>query len=231
MNKIIDDNRSELFSLQDKKYRDFQVKLIPTVDPDNVIGVRTPEIRKLAKKLIRREDADEFLRNLPHQYFDEDQVHALAISEIKDYKRCIEEIDRFLPFVNNWATCDQMSPKVFRKHRTELLGKIRKWINSEHIYTVRFAIGMLMHHFLDEDFDPAYPKMVAAVRSGEYYINMMIAWYFATALAKQESEILPYLQEQRLPVWVHNKTIQKSVESYRIAPELKEYLRSLRIKK
>ncbi len=227
----VDEIRKELFKLQDIKYRDFQKKLIPTSDPDSVIGVRTPELRKYAKQLAKEDNIVVFLNDLPHMYFDENQLHAFIISELKDYMRCIDEVERFLPYVDNWATCDQMSPKVFKKHRQELLERINIWIGSKETYTVRFGIGMLMEHFLDEDFDEKYPEMVADVRSEEYYVNMMIAWYFATALAKQYDAVIPYMEEHRLDVWTHNKTIQKSVESYRITQEQKEYLRSLKIKK
>lgn len=226
----VDEIRKELFKLQDQKYRDFQSKLIPTVDPDTVIGVRTPELRKYAKKLAKQEDITEFLDDLPHQYFDENQLHAFIISEIKDYEQCINQVCRFLPFVDNWATCDQMSPKVFKKHRQELLEYIKEWIGSGETYTIRFAIGMLMEHFLEEDFDPAYLELVADVRTEEYYVNMMIAWYFATALAKQYEAVLPFIENQRLDTWTHNKAIQKSVESYRITAEQKEYLKSLKVK-
>ena len=219
----------ELFSLQDKKYRDFQGKLLPTVKSDSVIGVRTPELRKLAKKYVKEEKITEFLNNLPHNYFDENQLHAFIISEIKDYKLCIEEANKFLPFIDNWATCDQLSPKIFKKNKADLLKEINKWISSNHTYTVRFGIGMLMQHFLDEDFDIKYPKMIAKIRSEEYYINMMIAWYFATALAKQYDSIIPFIENKKLDKWTHNRTIQKSVESYRITPEQKEYLKSLKI--
>ena len=227
---ITDEIRAELFAAQDTKYRDFQAKLIPTADPSAVIGVRTPEIRKIAKRMIRRVDAEGFLSDLPHQYFDENQVHALGISEIKEFEKCIEEVERFLPFVDNWATCDQMSPKVFKKRKRELPAKTRDWIRAEHVYTVRCGIGMLMQHFLDEDFDPEYAELVAGVRSEEYYVNMMIAWYFATALAKQYDAVLPFIEERRLDRWVHNKTIQKAVESFRVGAEEKDYLRSLRWK-
>ena len=224
--------REELFRLQDTGYRDFQRKLLPTVDPETVIGVRTPALRKLAKELIKRgEDVDAFLCALPHGYFDENQLHAFLVSEIKDDGACLEEVDRFLPYVDNWATCDQMSPKVFRKHRQELLQPIRRWIAAGKTYTVSFGVGMLMEHFLDEDFDPAYPAMVAELRSEEYYVNMMIAWYFATALAKQYDGVIPYLEERRLDVWTHNKTIQKAVDSYRLSQEQKDCLRGLRVKK
>ena len=212
---ITDEIRAELYQLQDIKYRDFQSKLIPTVSPDYFIGVRTPELRKLAKQVGKRDDLDTFLNELPHKSFDENQIHAFIISGMKDYAACLEAVDRFLPYVDNWATCDQMSPKVFRKHREELLEPIRRWIESDETYTIRFGIGMLMEHFLDEDFEPKYPQMVAGVRSEEYYVNMMIAWYFATALAKQYETVLPYIEGHRLDTWTHNKTIQKAVESYR----------------
>ena len=226
---ITEEIRQSLFELQDIKYRDFQAKLIPGKDTETMIGVRTPELRKLAKQMLKREEIGEFLRDLPHRYFDEDQLHAFIVSGIKEYGKCMEELMRFLPFVDNWATCDQMSPGVFKKHRPELLAEIREWLGSEHTYTVRFGIGMLMQHFLDEDFDPAYPELVAGVHSEEYYVNMMIAWYFATALAKQYDAVLPFIEGCRLDPWTHNKTIQKAVESYRISDEQKEYLRSLKV--
>ena len=206
----------ELFSLQDEKYRVFMSRLLPTVDPDTVIGVRTPALRKYAGELLKKEEGSVFLQDLPHRYFEENQLHAFMVSGIRDYRTCMEALCRFLPYVDNWATCDQMSPKVFRKHKQELREKIQEWIGTGRTYTVRFAVGMLMQHFLDEDFDPAYPEMVAGIGSDEYYVNMMIAWYFATALAKQYDAVLPYLEERRLDVWTHNKTIQKAVESYRI---------------
>ena len=227
---ITDKIRNQLMDLQDPDYRDFQVRLLPTFAPENVIGVRTPALRKLAKELATDPGIDVFLMDLPHRYFDENQLHAFIISETKDFEECAEQTERFLPYVDNWATCDQLSPKVFRKHRAELLPRIRRWISSEKTYTIRFGIGMLMQHFLEEDFDPACPELVASVRSEEYYVNMMIAWYFATALAKQYDAVLPYLQERRLSPWTHNKTIQKARESFRITKEQKEYLNSLKVK-
>ena len=222
--------QEELYKLQDLKYRDMQVRIIPTVAPERLIGVRTPALRSYAKELLKRDDIGSFLGKLPHDYFDEDQLHAFIISGIKDYDKCLSEVDKFLPYVDNWATCDQMSPKVFKKHRKELLDSIRKWIVSDKTYVIRFAVGMLMEHFLDEDFDLEYPKMVAALRSEEYYVNMMIAWYFATAFAKQYDQVLPFIENRALDTWTHNKAIQKSVESYRITPEQKEYLKQLKIK-
>ena len=227
---MIREIQDELFALRDLKYKEFQAKLIPTRDPDSIIGVRTPQLRKYAKELAKREDVFDFLNALPHPYFDENQLHAFIVSEIKDYGRCMEEVRKFLPYVDNWATCDQMSPKVFKKHKPELLDQIREWIKSDKTYTIRFGIGMLMELFLDEDYDTIYPEMVAKIRSEEYYVNMMIAWYFATALAKQYDTVLPFIEERRLAVWTHNKAIQKSVESYRITDEQKDYLKSLKIK-
>ena len=226
---ITEEIREELFRLRDTEYRDFQVRLIPSVEPDQVIGVRTPALRKYARQLAKRADAQIFLRDLPHRYFDENQLHAFMISGIKDYGKCLEEVNIFLPCVDNWATCDQLSPAVFKKHRQELIREIRNWIDSDRTYTVRFGLGMLMSHFLDEDFDPAFLDLAAGVRSEEYYIKMMIAWYFATALAKQYDAALPYIEDCRLEPWTHNRTIQKAVESFRVSPEQKDYLRSLRI--
>ncbi len=221
----------ELKKLQDLKYRDMQIKIIPTVDPESVIGVRTPELKTMAKDFLKSGDCKNFLKELPHEYFEENQLHAFIISGMKDPDECFKELETFLPYIDNWATCDQLSPKIFKKHRGELLKYIKKWIGSDKTYTVRFGTGMLMEHFLDDDFDPQYPEMVAKIRSGDYYINMMIAWYFATALAKQYDLILPYLEEKRLDDWTHNKTIQKCVESSRITDERKSYLKSLKIRR
>ena len=221
---------TELFKMRDADYAQFQGKLIPTVSSDRVIGVRTPALRAFAKDLYKDPDIDEFLCTTPHQYFDEDQLHAFVISLEKDFDKCIALVEEFLPFIDNWATCDQLSPKCFKKEQKKLLSYIKVWIKSNHTYTVRFAIGMLMQHYLDDGFKTEYADMVAEVMSDEYYINMMIAWYFATALAKQYESIVPYIEERRLAVWVHNKAIQKSVESYRITAEQKEYLKTLKIK-
>ena len=226
----VDEIRNELKELQDLKFRDFHKKLIPTVDPDAVIGVRTPELKKMAKRWGKRAEVREFLNDLPHSFFEENQLHAFLISEMKDYAACMEETERFLPFIDNWATCDQLSPKVFKKHREELPERIEVWIASERTYTIRFGIKMLMEHFLDEEYDPVYPELVAEIRSEEYYVNMMIAWYFATALAKQYDAALPFLETDRLDLWTHNKTIQKAVESYRITEEQKQYLKTLKRK-
>lgn len=220
--------RDRLFALQDKKYRDFQCKLMPTVSPACVIGVRTPQLRRLAKELAGTPEAEAFMLELPHQYYEENNLHAFLLEGIKDFEACIEALNTFLPYVDNWATCDSMSPKACRKHLPALREQIQAWMASPEVYTCRFGIGMLMRYYLDEAFSPEYLEWVASVHSKEYYINMMIAWYFATALAKQYESTLPYLCEERLPVWVHNKTIQKAVESYRITAEQKQFLRQLK---
>lgn len=230
MSKINAEIKNRLYELKETDYKEFMAKLIPTVDPGTVLGIRTPALRNYAKELAKRDDIDEFLHSLPHELFDENQLHAFILSELKDYERCIKEVDNFLPYVDNWATCDQLSPKVFKKHKKELIVSIKTWLKSKDTYTIRFAIGMLMQYFLDDEFDEAYPKTVAKIKSDEYYINMMIAWYFATALAKQYDAILPYIEKNVLDKWTHNKTIQKAIESYRITDEQKEYLRSLKIK-
>ena len=224
------DIRNELFSLQDKEYREFQSKLIPTAPKDSFIGVRTPELKKLAKRISNEPECEEFLKTLPHKYFDENQLHAFLISEIKVFADCVDEVDRFLPFIDNWATCDQLSPKVFKKHKEELLVYIKRWMASDKTYTVRFGTGMLLAHFLDADFKPEYLDMAAAIRSDEYYINMMTAWFFATALAKQYDAALPFIRNRRLDIWTHNKAISKACESYRVPDEHKKYLKTLKIK-
>ena len=220
-----------LFAKQDIKYRDFQAPLFPGVEKDRFIGVRTPDLKKLAKELFGSEMANKFIETLPHRYFDENQLHAFIISLIKDYETCLKEVDRFLPYVDNWGTCDQLSPKVFAKHKDELIVPIKKWLKSKHTYTIRFAIGMLMQHYLDESFKEEYMEMMASIKSEEYYVNMMIAWYFATALAKQWNSAIKYIGDKCLDPWVHNKTIQKAVESYRISDEQKTYLKSLKVNK
>ena len=225
----ITDLQRKLYDLQDLKYREMQIKIIPTINPESIIGVRTPELKTMAKEILKAGDYKDYLEELPHEFFEENQLQAFIISGMKDYDECMEELERFLPYVDNWATCDQMSPKIFKKYKEELLERIKEWINSEKTYTVRFGVGMLMEHFLDDDYDPKYPEMVAGVRSEEYYVNMMIAWYFATALAKQYESVLPFIEENRLDDWTHNKAIQKSVESRRISEEQKVYLKSLKV--
>ena len=219
---------SSLFDMRDEGYAALQSKLIPNMPKDSFIGVRTPALRAFAKELYKKGEGKALFPLLPHPYFDVNQLCAFLISEEKDFDRCLALVEAFLPCINNWATCDQLSPKAFRKRREELLPSIRRWIADPHPYTVRFGVGMLMQHYLDEAFDPAYPALIAAIRSEEYYVNMMIAWYFATALAKQYDAAFPYLAEKRLSPWVLNKTIQKAVESSRISPEKKEKLKQLR---
>lgn len=220
----------ELKKLHDDGYREFQAKLIPNIDGDTIIGVRTPDLRTLAKEYSKRDDISIFLKNLPHKYFEENQLHSFILSVMKDMDTCVKLVDEFLPYVDNWATCDQLSPKVFKKNKAALLEYVDKWLKSDQIYVKRFAIGMLMEHFLNEDFKTSYLTKVAKIRSSEYYLNMMIAWYFATALAKQYDATLPFIEKQKLDKWTHNKTIQKAVESYRITPEQKEYLKTLKRK-
>lgn len=220
-----------LFAKQDIKYRDFQAPLFPNIDKEKMIGVRTPDLKILAKELYGSDIAKEFISALPHQYFDENQLHAFLISLIKDYDQCLYEVEKFLPYIDNWGTCDQLSPKVFSKHKDELYISIKEWLKSKHTYTIRFAIGMLLSLYLDDAFKEEHLELVASIKSEEYYINMMIAWYFATALAKQYSKAIKYLENKKLSPWVHNKTIQKSVESYRINDEQKAYLKSLKVNK
>lgn len=227
---ICADIRRDLFAMQDIQYRDFHSKLMPTVDKELVIGVRTPQLRKYSKELYKnqREEAEAFMQELPHRYYEENNVHAFLIEQIKEYGECIKALDVFLPYVDNWATCDMMNPKIVKKHLPQLISDAKRWMASKHTYMVRYGIKILMDHFLDEEFKPEYPMMVASIQSDEYYIKMVIAWYFATALSKQYDAILPYIEENKLDVWTHNKTIQKAVESYRITPEQKAYLRTLK---
>ena len=221
--------RETLFSLREEKFAAFQAKLIPNVAPERVIGVRTPALRKLAKTLRGSGQAEEFLKALPHEFFEENNLHAFLLCEMKDFEACVQAVEDFLPYVDNWATCDMMNPKALAKDKAALLERIRLWLQSGHTYTVRFGMEMLMNHFLEEDFREEYLALVASVQSEEYYIRMMQAWYFATALAKQYEAAAKYLEQRKLGVWVHNKTIQKARESYRISGEQKEYLKSLKI--
>ena len=223
--------QKELFVLQDLRYRDFHAKLIPSVDKEKVIGIRTPALRAYAKKFGKKEEAKQFLEILPHQYYEENNLHGLLIEQIKDYDICLEELERFLPYIDNWATCDMLAVKVVKKHLDTFIDEVYRWMESDHAYTIRFGISMLMRYYLEDAFQMEYPEKVAQIRSEEYYVNMMRAWYFATALAKQYDKILPFIEKQKLDVWTHNKTIQKAIESYRITPEQKEYLRGLKIKK
>ena len=223
--------QKELFSLQDKEYMKFLSKLTPNVSEDTIIGVRIPEIRKLAKKLVKNNEYEDFLKELPHKYYDENLLHGAIISESKDFEKCIKLLDNFLPFVDNWAVCDTISPKIFKKHKKELIEKIKEWSQSDKTYTCRFGVEMLMTHFLDEDFKKEYLEVVADIHSEEYYVKMVVAWFFATALAKQWDYAVIYLENNRLDVWVHNKTIQKARESLRILEDKKGYLKGLKRKK
>lgn len=220
--------QKQLFELQDLKYRDFHSKLMPETDKETVIGIRTPVLRKFAKEFAGTSEAEAFLRQLPHRYYEENNLHMMLITGIKDYEKCMEEIQRFLPCIDNWATCDYPAPKCFARHKDQVLEEAKRWISSGETYAIRYGIGMLMRLFLDEDFSSEYLEMAAAVQSQEYYVNMMIAWYFATALAKQWDAAVPYIEQHKLSDWVHRKTIQKAVESYRITPEQKEYLKGFR---
>ena len=223
--------QERLFELQDRNYAEFQVKLTPGVPKETFIGVRVPAVRKLAQELTKEWDCSAFLSQLPHKYYDENMLHGLLVSEIKDYNKCIEELEHFLPYVDNWAVCDIMSPKIFKKHKAELFEKIKEWSASKHIYTCRFGIEMLMSHFLDEDFKPEYLEIPASIKSEEYYVRMMVAWFFATSLSKQWDATLPFLKENRISDdWTHNKTIQKARESYRITKEQKELLEKMKRK-
>ena len=233
MSEIIGKVQKDLFEMQDLKYRDFHSKLMPTVEKEKVIGVRTPKLRKYTSfflKLSSQTEIETFMHTLPHKYYEEDNLHGFIIERIKDYEECIDALNAFLPYIDNWATCDMMNPKVLKKEPERLLGQIKRWLKAKETYVVRFAMGCLMNYYLDEYFKAECPEMVAEVQSDEYYIQMMQAWYFATALAKQYNTILPYLLEHKLSMWVHNKTIQKAVESYSIKPEQKKYLKTLKRK-
>lgn len=217
-----------LFENQDLTYREFQAKLTPTVDISQMIGVRTPILRQIAKTVFKSGEYEDFLNELPHKYYDEYNLHGFIISELKDYDKTVAYLEKFLPYVNNWATCDLLSPKCFKKNRDKLKIQIDKYLSSNEPFTIRFGIEMIMSHYLDEDFDEKFLEKVSTIRSEEYYVNMMIAWYFATALAKQYDKTVVYVENKSLDKWTHNKTIQKAVESYRITDEQKEYLRSLK---
>lgn len=229
MKDIIKQIEEELFALQDKGYKEFQSKLIPNISKSEIIGVRTNLLRQLAKRLIKQESINIFLHDLPHKYFDENQLHIFIVSEIKDFNICILEAERFLPYVNNWATCDMFSPKCFEKNKEQLLPYIYKWTDSPKEYSVRFAIGLLMKYFLAEDFKEEYLNKVVSIKREEYYIKMMQAWYIATALAKNYSQTISILQKSVLDKWTHNRSIQKAVESFRISDEQKTYLKSLKL--
>lgn len=223
--------REILFSMQDTAYKQFNSKLIPNVSPDTQIGVRLPDIRRLAKKLKGTSEAEDFMKELPHKYFEENNLHGCLIEEIKDFDSAVLHTEEFLPYIDNWATCDTFSPRAFKRNTAELLKKIDVWLKSEKTYTVRFGISMLMKFFLDENFSVDILERVAEIKSDEYYVNMMRAWFFATAAAKQREDTMPYFTEKRLDIWTHNKAIQKCIESSRISREDKEFLKTLKIKR
>ena len=225
---IVKDIQSKLFELQDIKYRDFHAKLMPTVNKEKIIGVRIPVLRPFAKEFGKTKEAKLFLQVLPHSYYEENNLHGLLLEQIKDYEKCLQELERFLPFIDNWATCDLLAVRTVKKHLDVFIEEVYRWIQSQHTYTIRFGIGMLMRYYLDENFQMEYPEKVMQICSKEYYVNMMRAWYFATALAKQPDAALPWLTEKRLDLWTHNKAIQKAVESRRIPPGMKQLLRGLR---
>lgn len=217
-----------LNSKKDEKYKEFQSKLVPNINKDTILGIRTPDLRNIAKDVFNSEEKESFLNDLPHKYYEENLVHFFMISMIKDFNECIKEVEKFLPFVDCWPVSDQASPKVFKKHHKELLPYIKKWIKSKHIYTSRFGIRMLMNEFLDKDFRKEYLSLVASVKSDEYYLKMMVAWYFATALAKQYDETITFFENHTLDDWIHKKAIQKASESFRVSKSHKEYLKTLK---
>ena len=218
----------QLLKVKDDKYKEFQAKLVPNIDPGTILGVKTPQMRQIAKEMYSSKEKDAFLKDLPHKYYEENLVHFFIISMIKDFDECIREVETFLPYVDCWPVSDQATPRSFKKNHAKLLPYIKKWIKSKHLYTSRFGIRMLMNEFLGDEFKDEYAKLVASVKSDEYYLKMMVAWYFATALAKNYDETIKYIKERKLDDWVLKKTIQKAVESYRVTDEHKEYLKSFR---
>ena len=221
----------ELIKLKDEKYRVFTQKLIPAIQIENIIGVRTPVIRSLAKKLYKEQEKDvlSFLGEVPHKYLDENMLHAFLICQLKDFNKTLSLTEAFLPYIDNWAVCDSFDPKIFKKHLDLLLPKIKLWITSSHTYTVRYAIGLLLQYYLTDSFNKEYLNLVASVKSDEYYIKMMIAWFFAESLAKQKDATLPFIEGKVLEKWTHNKAIQKAIESRRIPEDFKIYLRGLKV--
>ena len=217
-----------LLSNKDEKYKDFQSKLVPNIDKETIIGVRTPQIREIAKKVFGTQEADTFIQVLPHQYYEENLVHFFIISKIKNFDECVKEVEKFLPYIDCWPVCDQASPLIFKKNHDKLLPLIKKWIKSNHVYTARFGIRMLMNEFLNDDFKEEYLELVSSKKGNDYYLKMMIAWFFATALAKQYDATIKYIENRCLDPWIHQKTIQKAIESYRVSDEHKEYLKKLR---
>ncbi len=218
----------KLLKIKDNKYKEFQLKLVPNINKDSILGIRTPEMRKIAKEVYKSEDKNKFLDSLPHKYYEENLIHFFVISLIKDFDECIKRVEEFLPYVDCWPVSDQATPKSFKKNHKKLLPYIKKWIKSKHVYTARFGIRMLMNEYLGDDFKEEYLKLIASIKTNDYYLKMMIAWYFATALAKRYNETIPYLENHSLDEWVHKKTIQKAIESYRVSEEHKKYLATLK---
>ena len=218
----------ELCKVRDNKYKEFQSALVPNISKDTILGVRTPEMRKIAKDMFNTDEGKKFLKKLPHKYYEENLVHFFMIAMIKDFDECVKETERFLPYIDCWPVCDQSSPKAFKKKHDEILPLIKKWIDSDHVYTSRFGMRMLMNEFLGEDFKPEYLKWVASKKGEDYYLKMMVAWYFATALAKQYDATIPFFEKHILDDWCHKKAIQKAIESFRVSDEHKEYLKTLR---
>ena len=230
---IIEEIKDYLLKNQDLQYKQFHSSLMPTINSEVVIGIKVPILRNYTKELLKKYDIQSFVpffKDLPHQYYEENNIHAFLIEKINNYDECLFQLEQFLPYINNWATCDMLNPKVFSKNKDKLLKKINEWIKSSHTYTIRFGIGMLMRYFLDKDFNSSYLELVYSIKSEEYYVNMMKAWFFATALAKQYDATLPLFQNKKLDIWTHNKAIQKAIESFRVPAEHKQYLKTLKIK-
>ena len=230
---IIEEIKDYLLKNQDLQYKKFHSSFMPTINSEVVIGIKVPILRNYTKELLKKYDIQSFVpffKDLPHQYYEENNIHAFLIEKINNYDECLFQLEQFLPYINNWATCDMLNPKVFSKNKDKLLKKINEWIKSSHTYTIRFGIGMLMRYFLDKDFNSSYLELVYSIKSEEYYVNMMKAWFFATALTKQYDETLPIIQNKKLDIWTHNKAIQKAIESFRVPAEHKQYLKTLKIK-
>lgn len=230
---IIEEIKDYLLKNQDLQYKQFHSSLMPTINSEVVIGIKVPILRNYTKELLKKYDIQSFVpffKDLPHQYYEENNIHAFLIEKINNYDECLFQLEQFLPYIDNWATCDMLNPKVFSKNKDKLLKKINEWIKSSHTYTIRFGIGMLMRYFLDKDFNSSYLELVYSIKSEEYYVNMMKAWFFATALTKQYDATLPIIQNKKLDTWTHNKAIQKAIESFRVPVEHKQYLKTLKIK-
>ncbi len=219
-----------LFEYEDKKYADFGAKLIPNLPRESFIGIRSPEYKNIVKRIKDDPVIPEFLASLPHTYHEENCLHVALINKMKDFDQCLAELEKFMPYINNWAVNDGLNPACFKKHRPELIAYVQKWISSEATYTRRCGMKILMANYLDQDFKPQYLDLPADLRSTEYYVNMMTAWLFAEALVKQWDSAIKFIEGHRLDAWTHNKAIQKACESFRVSDEKKEYLRSLKIR-